>query len=42
MYLSSFLLGLALGLEGSAHGLAVGISSTRVMNFKKKKKKKKP
>ena len=31
--------GLALGLKGSAHGLAVGISCTRVLNKKKKKKK---
>ena len=31
--------GLALGLKGSAHGLAIGISCTRVLNQRKYKKK---
>ena len=36
MYLMSFFLGLALGLKGSAHDLAIGLTCTRVMNKKKK------
>ena len=39
MYLMFFLfLALALGLKGSAHGLAIGISGTRVTNLIKEKK----
>ena len=37
MYLMSFLLGLALGLKGSAHGLAIGISCTQVIIKKNRK-----
>ena len=32
VYLFYFISGLALGLEGSAHGLAIGLTCTRVMN----------
>ena len=41
MYLVSSFSGLALGPEGSVHGLAIGISCTRVLTIKKRKLKKK-